>query len=1015
MSISRLGVDIFPDIDIPYVSITTVLEDASPETIETEVTDVIEEHVNTISGIELLRSTSTEGLSQVFIEFALGEDLDVKAQDVRDKIGLARQDLPREADLPIVEKVDPDAAPVMSILVSGDMSIGELTHFADGTVKENIQRLGGVGSVTVVGGREREVRIWLDLGRLRSYKVTADEVIRAIQQEHADIPGGRIESDGNRREYGFKTKGEVKSVREFEDIVVAFRENGAPTRVRDVARVEDGLEDDRTYAELNGKTGISLDVRRQSGTNTVEVARTIREAVADLRKLAPIGVEMIIAKDMSSYIQSSVDAVGEDMLIAVILVAIVTLLFLLSLRATLIVSIAMPTALISTFFCFYVAGFTINMMTLMALSMAVGLLVDDAIVVLECIQRHIDEGRPPMEAASTAIKEVGPAVVAATLAVMAVYVPIAFMTGVVGQFFFEYGLTVVFSIGVSLLVSLTLTPTLCARTLKKVETHGVIFTWIEGAYEKVEYLYGRLLKIAVRWRGLVLISAMGMVVVGVLVARNLEIDFMSSTDRSEFTAGVELPMGTGLQESKEIAGRLAELIRTVPYVKDVFFTIGGGSQAAVNVVSFYARLVSKEERPVHQHAVQAEVRKVLTSAAPQANRIDVSEISIVSGGGISSFIIEFSVSGPDLAVLEEKVEAISTQMNETGLFADVQTSYQPGKPEIQVAIDRLKAADMSVSVQALANTARILAGGADVTTYEEDGKRYDVRARLKEDQRSDLASLGLIQVRGADGTLIDLDSVADIRVATGPAQIDRQSRTRKIAINANVNEGVALGTATFELDGIVDGVGFEIGYKGEHLGTTRRMKKTVASVIGAFGIALISLYMILASQFNSFSQPLVVMLTAPLSFVGAFTALLIADQTLSIFVQIGIIALMGLVMKNGILFVDLANQLRASGHSAIDAIQEAGPVRLRPILMTAFSTIFGMVPVALAVSQGSEMRSPLGYLVIGGMTSSTFLTLLVVPAAYVALDDVMRFSRRTTKTIAERLSKSVPTEQSPAE
>ena len=1006
LSIDRVGIDIFPDVEIPYVSVTTVLPDASPETIETEVTDIIEENINTISGIELLRSESTEGLSQVFIEFELGENLNVKAQDVRDKVAFAARDLPQDAEPPIVEKLDPDAAPIMSVVVSGDMAVGALTSFADDIVKEYLQRLPGVGSVTVVGGREREIRIWFDAERLRNYHVTADEVVRAIRLEHAEIPGGRIESEGSRREFGFKTKGEVKNVAEFGEIVVAFRATGAPTRVRDVARVEDGLEDDRSYAELNGKTGISLDVRRQSGTNAVEVARTIRQAVHDLKQSAPQGVEMIVARDMSTFIESSVEDVAVDMAIAVVLVSVVTLVFLLSMRATLIVAVAMPTALISTMFCFYVAGFTINMMTLMALSMAIGLLVDDAIVVLESIQRHIDIGEPPMTAASEAVKEVGPAVVAATLAIMAVYVPIAFMEGVVGQFFYQYGLTVVFSIAVSLLVSLTLTPMLSSRLLNRADGGGRLFRAFDNTYSWIEKLYGRILSSAIRLRGLVLLSALGIVAIGIFVAGQLEFDFMSRTDRSEFIGSVELELGTGIQESREVARRVADKIRDVRHVTNVFFTIGGSAQANVNEIEFYFGLVPKNKRSEDHLAIIERVRAEITEAVPEAKQVTVSEISIISGGGVTSFALEYTVTGPELSVLADIVDQITTRMHATNLFADVQTTYELGKPEVQVEIDRLKAADLSVSVRDLANTARILAGGTDVTSYEEDGKRFNVRARLKESQRTDLSSLGLIQVRAADGTLIDLDSLADIALRSGPSQIDRQSRTRKIAILANTQLGVALGTASDEIDRIVEEVGLSSEYKGEHLGNARRMKKSVAAIITAFGVALVSLYMILASQFNSYVQPIIVMVTAPLSFVGGFSALLLADQSLSLFVQIAIIALMGLVMKNGILFVDLANQLRAQGKTAREAILEAGPVRLRPILMTAFSTIFGMVPVALSASQGSEMRNPMGFLVIGGMSSSTFLTLIVLPAAYVAMDDLQIYGGRKLKSLKGRFFKA---------
>ncbi|MFQ5534950.1 MAG: efflux RND transporter permease subunit, partial [Sphingomonadales bacterium] len=492
ISLGRLGVDLFPKVEFPNVSIATVLDGATPETIESEVTDVIEEEVNTIAGVEVLRSASSEGLSQVFIEFELEEDVDLKAQDVRDKVSTVMGELPVDVEPPVIEKVDPDSAPIMSVMISGDMPVRELTDFADNVLKERLQRISGVGSVRLIGDRDREVRIWLDSDRLRSYELTADDVLRALRREHAEIPGGRMDSDGRRVEFSVKTKGEVQAVAEFSDIVIAFHD-GAPTYLRDVARVEDGAEEERTYAELNGRQGISLEIRRQSGKNTVEVARAVKQAVADIEKRLPPGAEIVIARDISRFIESSVRDVAEDMEVGILLVVIVILLFLLSMRATVIVAIAIPAAIISTFFAFYVFDFTINLLTLMALSVSIGLLVDDAIVVLESIHRHIEEGHPPFKAASLGVRQVGSAVLAGTASVMAVFIPIAFMEGIVGRFFFQYGLAIVFAVGVSLLVSLTLTPSLCARMLRKNLSQARIFVLADKGYQKLERAYGRLL------------------------------------------------------------------------------------------------------------------------------------------------------------------------------------------------------------------------------------------------------------------------------------------------------------------------------------------------------------------------------------------------------------------------------------------------------------------------------------------------------------------------------------------
>lgn len=1005
ISLGRIGVDLFPRVEFPYVSVTTLLEGAAPETIETEVTDPIEEQVNTISGIESLRSISAEGHSQVNIEFALEEDVDVKAQDVRDKVALAIRDLPGDAEQPVVQKVDPDAQPIMSVMISGDMPVREITRYADRVVKERLQRVPGVGSIRIVGGRDREVRVWLDAVRMRAYGVTAQDVINAIRREHAEIPGGRLETEGLRAEFSVKTKGEVQSVPEFGDIVVAFRETG-PTRVRDVARVEDGMEDLRSYAELDGKPGVSLEVRRQSGRNTVEVARAIRAELDEIRKTAPEGIRLLAARDTSLFIEEAVNDVFGDITLGVILVVLVTLAFLLSVRATAIVAIAMPTALISTFFAFYLMGFTLNLMTLMALSVAVGLLVDDAIVILESIHRQLEEGHPPMQAAVLGVRRVGAAVMSGSLSIAAVFVPIAFMEGVVGRFFFQYGLAIVFSVSVSLLASLTLTPMLCSRYLRRNEEGGMgrIGRVFDRGYTHMEELYGRLLHWALAHRLLVVLAAGAATYLGVVVAELVPSAFDSRADRSEFLAEIELPFGAGVEQTRAVAARAAAALRKVDHVRSVFFTVGGDARQQVNKASFYIALTPKAQRDVGFIPIMDAARAAMKKAAPEAAHLAVTDVPWISGGGFTNFELEYSLSGPDLDVLRARTDAIAARMRESAMFRDVKTSFEEGKPEVQVLVDRTRAADLSVSVRALADTVRALVGGLDVATYEEFGQRYDVRVRLDETQRRELHQLELIQVRAADGELIDLANLAQFRIAAGPAQIDRENRSRKISIFANTGPGVAMGEAAAAFERIIAETGVPEGYHVAVQGRAKRMKETGEAIAFAFVLALAALYMILASQFNSFAQPLIVMLTAPLSFVGAFIAIWLAGETMTMFAQIGMLALMGLVMKNGILLIDYANQAHISGAPPREAMLEAGPVRLRPVLMTALSTIFGMIPVAMSVSQGAEFRNGMGFLVIGGLASSTALTLIVVPVAYTLMADARDLLART----AARLSAALP-------
>lgn len=991
IALGRLGVDLFPKVEFPVVAVSTTLEGASPEAIESDVTDPIEEETNTISGIDDLNSTSSEGTSQAIIQFKLDENIDAKAQDVRDKVALARAKLPRDAEQSIVQKIDPDSQPIMSVMIAGDLPIRDLTHFADKTVKERLQRISGVGSITLVGGRDREVRIWLDASRMRAYGVTAAEVTDAIQREHADVPGGRLETPGQKSEFAVKTKGEVATVPEFGDIVVAFRPDGAPTLVKDVATVEDGMEDERSYAQLDGKRGVSLEVRKQSGQNTVAVARAVRAALDEIEAEAPAGVTIKTARDTAIFIEASAHDVFVDIQIGVVLVVLVTLAFLLSARATFIVAVAMPTALISTFFAFYVAGFTINLMTLLALSMAVGLLVDDAIVVIESIYRKLEEGLSPMEAASLGTREVGLAVLAATLSVCAVFVPIAFMSGIVGRFFFQYGLAITFSVLVSLLVSLTLTPMLAARMLKPssndVHGYGRIARIFDRGYQRVDAGYGRVLDFALRRRWTIIGLAVGAIVLGFMVAKTLPTAFDSRTDRSEFLADMELPYGAGIEETRTVSARIAAALARVDYVRTVFFTIGSDTQQSVNKASFYVGLTPKDERPISAAAVMDKAREAMLAAAPEAKHISLGDVPWVSNGGGTEFAVMYALKGPDLALLDAKANEVVAKLRANPMFTDAKTSYDPGKPELQVHVDRERAADLGIPVRSLAETVRTMVGGVKAGTFEEYGQRYDVRVRLAEDQRDDIAKLALIQVRGPDGRLIDITNVANFKVAAGPAQIERQNRSRRIMILANTVAGVSLGPATQAVESYLHELKLPPGYTVSTEGAAKRMKETGAAIGFAFLLALTALYMILASQFNSFAQPAIIMLSAPLSFVGAFISLKLSGLELTMFAQIGLLALMGLVMKNGILLIDYTNHLREQGMPAREAVRQAGPVRLRPVLMTQIATIFGMIPVAFSTSQGAEFRNAMGFLVIGGLISSTLLTLLVVPVAYTMMDD----------------------------
>ena len=997
VSFGRLGVDLFPEVEFPYVSVTTALPGASPGTIETEVTDIIEEQLNTIAGLRQMRSVSAEGVSIVNLEFELEQDADLMAQEVRDKMSRLGADLPADAEPPVIEKVDPDAAPILSVLLSGDMPIRDLTTFADQEVKERLQRVPGVGSVELVGGREHEMRIWLDAAAMRAREITADDVLSAIQRENAELPGGRLVTEGRTRQFGIRTLAEAASAAEFARIPIAFRPNGQTVRIGDVGRVEDSVEDETSYAQLDGKPGVVLEVRKQSGENTVAVAEQIRAAIGEIKATAPEGVDLVIARDTSRFIEQAIGDVLFDLVIAIVLVVAVTFLFLLSWRATIIVLLAIPTSIVSTFLAFAAFDFTINMITLLALTVAIGLLVDDAIVVVEAIQNDVDEGADATAAAHAATKRVALAVLAGTFATLAVFVPIAFMEGIVGRFFFQYGLAIVFSVSVSMLVAFTLTPALSARLLRPEHPEDGWLGRIERFHVGMRLRYERLVGWATRRRYLVLGGALMSVLVGGFFASLVPSTFMSTTDRSEFLATVKLPLSTGIAGAREAAEQADIALRKNPEVELVFASAGSGTNPKVNEIDIYVGLTPKRTRDLTQDDLMTFARTALGEGVAGAREVTVAEVPWVSGGGVGQAAIELIITGSDTAAINLYSQWLQGELAARPDFVDVRSSYEGGRPELQIALDRDRAADLGISARSLAAASRTLVGGSEAGTFQSDGRRYDVRVRLDEDKRQNLSDIKALPLRTGTGALVDLAAIADVEVALSAAEIDRIDRSRQISVQANTAPGVALSVAVTKVENLLASNPPPPGLSIRTEGTARRLAETGEAIIFAFALAIVALYIVLASQFNSFGQPIIIMLTAPLSFSGAYFLMWVGGQEMSLFAQIGMIALMGIVMKNGILLVDLANQYRDAGMDPASAMRKAAPERLRPVLMTALAAVFGMFPVALAQSDAAEWRNSMGFIIIGGLTTSTFLTLLVVPAAYSTTADlrgaVARFGR----------------------
>lgn len=1000
VSIPRLGIDLFPQVDLPLVSVQAVLPGASPETMEREVAQVIEESINSIEGIRNLRSKSSDGLTVIYVEFELDYDIQEKAQQVREKVAAVAADLPRDLEPPVVDRLDPTATPILTLLLSGPLDIRALSILADERLRPRLERIAGVGSVSLMGDRAREIRIWIDPLRLAGHGLAVGDVLDAIEREHIELPGGRIET--KRREYTVKTKGKFRNPFEFGTIAVVHREEGV-IYLRDIATIEDGLAEERSLSRLNGQRGVALIIRKQAGENTVAVAREVKRVIEEFRPGLPQGFELVISQDSSDFIVSAIKDVGLAIFWGALLASLVVLLFLRNLRSTLIVALTIPSSIVGTFVFFYLFDFTLNTMTLMALSLSIGVLIDDSIVVLENIHRHRELGEAAEEAALLGSDEIGMAVVATTLANCAVFVPIAFLSGIVGQFFREFGLVAACAVATSTLVALTITPMLCARFMRSDREEGWLYGKLEAGYKALEGAYERVLGWGLRHRPSVLVLAVAASGAGLLIASAVPIDFLNPEDRSEFNVWLKMPLGSTLDQTQAISQQVEDEILALDEVTAAFATIGSDLTERVNESLIYVQLIGKNERSRSQQQIMAALRSRLTELDLPLEEHSVEELGVMTTPGSRSAQIMYSVRGPDIGKLQFYAASVMERMRQSGGYAELFLSYELGKPELSLEINRERAADLGVSARQIARTVSAFFAGVKAATFEERGERYDVRLQLRPEYRDEINELGLISVRAAGGALVPLDNLVTARIGSGPVQIDREARTRSITLYGNLESKTA-GEADEEIMGFARELGIGGEYEFVAVGRSQRMRETVSAILFAFGLALVAIYMILAAQFNSFIHPFTIMLSAPLSFIGAFAALWISGVSLDIMGQIAFLMLMGIVMKNGILLVDYTNQLRARGLPLYEAVLKAGPTRMRPVLMTAVSTIFGMLPLALGTGDGSEWRAPMGIVAIGGLVTSTLLTLLVVPVVYTLLDDVQRFVMRSGKRIVNSSS-----------
>ena len=1011
VSFRRIGIDLFPRVEFPVITILTELRGADPETIETTVTDPIEQAVSTIAAIKHLRSTSAEGFSQVVIEFELEKNIDVAYQEVQAKLGTIRSDLPTDIEDPVVEKFDVDAAPILTVVVSGDLPIRDLTFLADKTVKERLQRVRNVGQVKIIGGRQRAIWLWLDRDKLEGHQLAVQDVIDALQSEHVEYPGGRVETGP--LEYVVKTKAEFASAEQFAAMTVAYR-NGAPIRVRDLGRVEDGVEEERTLAQLErGDTAtraVALQIRRQSGTNTVEVADALKVELQRLEhELTPRGVRLEIAQDLSRFIKDSVHEVQFHLVFGGGLAVVIVFLFLRNLRSTAISSLVIPTCIIGTFSLMYALGFTQNMMTLLALSLAIGLLIDDSIVVQENTMRHVEEGKTPAHAASFATNEIALAVLATTLSVVAVFVPVAFMSGIVGRFFYQFGLTVTFAVLISLFVAFTLDPMLSSRVLRKPK-QGRLWRASETVLRTIDRVYEKLLALALRQRWAAVGLALAVLATTGYLARFLRSEFLPLEDQNEFNVRVKAPLGASVAATEALFAQLRERLRGQPWLAYTLTTIGADELQRANEGVLYVSMTDRKTRAITQQQAMLWARQQF--AGVQGARISVEAVPRVSGGGRRNNDIQLELRGRDLDRLEVLAGTVLQRLRASPGYADLDSSYEKNKPEVNIYVKRDRAADLGVNPRAIAATVRALIGGERIGKFKAEGERYDISVRLLEPYRSQPEDVERLTIRSHKGDLINLRNVATVRAEAGPVQIDRYNRTRQITVLANLDRSQkVLGQAAAELTGVVQALALPPGYTYAFAGEADIMAESFGYLFFALFLALVMIYMVLAAQFESFVHPFTIMLSVPLSLIGALGALLLAHMTINIFTLIGVIMLMGLVTKNGILLVDYTNTLRRrDGLQRDAALLRAGPTRLRPILMTTFAMIFGMLPIALF---GSETRAPMAVTVIGGLATSTLLTLVVVPVVYTLLDDLAhprqwRIFRRVHSSATATAPSSVP-------
>ena len=993
ISFQRLTVREYPKIDTPVVSVRTVYKGASPQVMESQITQPLEDSISGIEGVRSVKSVSREEVSQITVEFVLERNVDAASNDVRDRVARVRALLPAAADESVVSKIEADAQAILWLRLSSDKhSALELSDYADRYVADRLKTLPGVASVIIGGERRYAMRLWVDRDRLAAYGLTPQDVESGLRRQNVEIPSGRIES--SQREFTVLTEADLRTPAQFDDMILT-ESRGYTVRLRDVGQARLGALDERSVLRVNGSPAVGLGVVKQSTANTLSVANAAKAELARLQGTLPEGMTLQVAFDSSVFIDRSIDGVYRTMIEAVLLVMLVIFVFLRSFRATLIPFVTIPVSLIGAFFFLFLMGFSVNVLTLLGLVLAIGLVVDDAIVVLENCHRHVEMGKDPRQASIDGSKEIAFAVIAMSLTLTAVFAPLGFMTGNTGRLFTEFALTVAAAVAVSGMVALTLTPMMCSRILQVhgKERHGRLYQAMERFFHGINAAYRRALGVVLKaWWAVIVVFAL-VVMSAALLYQSLKSELSPLEDRGFFLSLIIAPEGASMNYTDGYMRQVESMFAKVPEIRSYFTVVAPGLERP-NPVNFgiaFSQLAPWEERTRKTQEITAELGPKMFGSMPGVLAFPVNPPSL--GQSFRNPPVQFVVQANSYEALERMTDALLAKARQSKALANPDTDLRLNKPQLAVDIDREKAATMGIDVETIGRTLETLLGGRQVTRFKREGKQYDVIVQLEAKDRDTPTDLTSIFVRARDGRLVQLSNLVKVRETVGPKELNHFNRLRATILSANVSPGYTLGEALEYLEGAAKEV-LDASARTELDGPSREFRESGAALLFTFVLALAFIYLVLSAQFESFVSPFVIMLTVPLAMTGALAALKLTGGTLNVYSQIGLVMLIGLITKHGILIVEFSNQLRAKGMGAAEAVTEAATLRLRPILMTTGAMVLGALPLALAKGAGAEARQPIGWVIVGGLLLGTVFTLFVIPTAYVLLTGRRRESGR---------------------